>query len=128
QVMRRGQRFLCRSVLGIRRHVVGEDIAGYGGDDLVRRHRAETPYRMAAHRKAARWPQVRVLGAPQCKRMIDAHAEEIGPVLLHVVNGRIDIAWTHVATAKAGRSAVHPRNAVDSLLAVLSIDRIAEGS
>ena len=60
--------------------------------------------------------------------MIDAHAEEIGPVLLHVVNGRIDVAWTHVAAAKAGRGAVHARNAVDSLLAVLSIDRIAEGS
>ena len=54
QVIGGRQALLLRAVLGIRLHVLAEDVAGDGGDDLVGRHRAEAADRVAAHREAAR--------------------------------------------------------------------------
>ena len=62
QVIRRRQALLFRAVLGIGLHVLAEDVAGDGGDDLVGGHRAETADRMPAHREAAGRPQIGILG------------------------------------------------------------------
>ena len=62
QVVGGRQALLLGAVLGIGLHVLAEDVAGDGGDDLVGGDGAEAADRMAAHREAAVGPQVGVLG------------------------------------------------------------------
>src|SRR5205807_1764779 len=69
QVVGRRQALLLGAVLRIRLHVLAEDVAGDGGDDLVRRHRAESADRVAAHREAALGTQVGVFRRLQRQRV-----------------------------------------------------------
>ena len=126
EVVRRRQPLLLRAVLRVRLHVLAEDIAGDGGDDLVRRDRAEPADRVAAHREAAGRPEVGVLGALERERVIDADAEVILPVRHHVVEGRDDVAGANVAAAEAGCAVVDARDAIDLLLPVLPGEGVAE--
>src|SRR5208283_1657646 len=87
QVVGGRQALLLRAVLRIRLHVLAEDVAGNGGDDLVRRHGAEAADRVAAHREAAAGTEVRILGHFQRQGMVDADAEEVLAVLDHVGEG-----------------------------------------
>src|SRR5262245_14645090 len=59
--------------------------------------------------------------------MVDAYAEVVLAIFHHVVDDGKDIAWSHVATAQAGRTAVNPRNAVNLLQTVLTGRRVAKG-
>ena len=78
QVVGGRQALLFGAVLGIGLHVLAEHLAGDGGDDLVRRHRAEAADRVPAHREAAVGPQIGVFSAIlQGQGVIDADAEEI---------------------------------------------------
>ena len=128
QVVGGRQALLLRAVLGIGLHVLAEDVAGDGGDDLVGRDRAEAADRVAAHREAARRPQVgvlRPLAGPAAWSM--PTQKKSWPSFDHVVEGGDDVAGPHVAAAQAGRAAVNARHAVDLLLAVLAGHRVAEG-
>ena len=103
QVVGGRQALLFRAVLGIGLHVLAEDVAGDGGDDLVGGDRAEAADRMAAHREAAAGPQIRVFGPLEGQRMIDADAEEIWPVVLIML-------W-NAAMMSPGRTSRLPRPA-----------------
>ncbi len=104
QIIGRRQALLLRAVLGIGLHVLAEDVAGDGGDDLVGRHRAEAADRMAAHREAAAWPQVGIFVADlQGQGMVDAEAEEVLAVVL--------IMLSKAAIRSPGRTSRLPRPA-----------------
>ena len=127
QVVGRRQALLLRAVLGIGLHVLAEDVAGDGGDDLVGGDRAEAADRVAAHREAARRPEVGVLGGLQRQGMVDADAEVVRAVVDHVLERGDDVARPHVAAAQAGRAAVNLGDALDPLVPVLARHRVAEG-
>ena len=91
QVIGGRQALLLRAVLGIGLHVLAEDVAGDGGDDLVGGDRAEAADRVAAHREAARGPEVGVVGALQRQGMVDADAEVVLAVVHHVVERGDDV-------------------------------------
>src|SRR5207302_8514401 len=100
QVIGRRQALLFGAVLRIGLHVLAEDIAGDGGDDLVGGDAAEAADRVAAHRETALGPQVGVFRFFQSQGVIDAHAEEVLAVRVHhVVDGGDNIAGPHVAAA-----------------------------
>jgi len=72
-------------------------------------------------------PQVGVFGAFERQRVVDADAEIIGTVVLHVFEHGDQVAGPHVAAAQPRRTAVNARDAVDFFQAVLAGRRVAEG-
>src|SRR5439155_19093841 len=91
EVVGGGQALLLGAVLGIGLHVLAEDVAGDGGDDLVGGDGAEATDRVAAHREAAGRPQVGIFGPLQGQGVVDAQAEEVLAIVHHVVVGGDDV-------------------------------------
>ncbi len=127
QVIGRRQALLLGAVLRIGLHVLAEDVAGDGGDDLVGRDRAEPADRVAAHREAALGPQVGVVGS-RCSASgwSMPTQKKSWPSIIMLWNAAMMSPGRTSRLPSPRGAVIDPRHAVDLFLAVLARHGVAE--
>ncbi|GBD37223.1 hypothetical protein HRbin36_02353 [bacterium HR36] len=122
------QAFLFRTVFRIGLHVLAEDVARDGSDNLIGGHGTEAPDRMPPHGEGSWRPQVGVFLTLQCQRVINPDTEEMPTAVgvHHVLKSGDDVARTDVAAAETGCAVINARDTANAILAVDPEQGVAE--